>query len=605
MREYAFDEVKAAPLQFRKALQRMFAVLRRPEMRRWRPRMAAALGLTMMAKLFAVGAPVLMGKGIDAVTIGAAQLAGLSFVGFMIAYGAARFLSTGLPQLRDAFFTRVTQDANRLIAVEAFSHAQGQSLHFHLTRRAGALAGIIERGARAIDFMLRFLAFTIGPTIIELMIAAAVMAALYDWSLALAAIATVACYAVFTIIVTEWRNRLRRDMNEADTQLRAISMDTLANFETVKAFAAEKRETARYNDALSDYNEKYTRSMQSMNVLNAGQEFIMAAGLTAVAIIAGMGVMRGTMSAGDITAVLLMLTNIYRPMTILGFAWREIKQGTVDIEKLYDLLDHKPGVIDEPGAVDIDCARGDIRFDDVAFEYEGRNGGLEGVSFDIKGGEYIGIVGPSGAGKSTILKMLFRFYDPDSGRVLIDGQDIKSVSQQSLRAALGLVPQEVVLFNDTLRFNLSYARPDASEAEIMAAASRAQLGDFIANLPDGLETRVGERGLKLSGGEKQRVGLARAILLNPSILVLDEATSSLDSETEKEVQVALSEAAKGRTTIAIAHRLSTLVDADRIFVFDQGRLIETGDHRALLAEGGLYTNLWRRQTTEPLEQIEA
>ncbi len=600
MRGHSFDEIKTEPLQFTKALQRMLGILRRPEMRQWRPRMAAALSLTMVAKLFAVGAPVLMGKGIDAVTSGDAALAGLSFVGLMLAYGTARFLSAGLPQLRDAFFTRVTQDANRLIAVEAFAHAQDQSLQFHLTRRAGALARIIERGAAAIDFMLRFLAFTIGPTIIELIIAASVMAALYDLSLAMASVVTVICYAIFTIRVTEWRNRLRRDMNEADTHLRAISMDTLTNFETVKAFAAEKRETVRYNDAVSAYNDKYTRSMQSMNALNAGQEFIMAGGLTAVALIAGAGVVRGDMSAGDITAVLLMLTNIYRPMAILGFAWREIKQGAVDIEKLYELLDHQPDIGDPENSSALISTDGNIRFEDVAFSYEGRSGGLEGLSLDVKGGEFVGIVGPSGAGKSTILKLLFRFYDPDQGNIIIDGQDIKSVSQQSLRMALGLVPQEVVLFNDTLRFNLSYARPDASEAEIIAAAERAQLGDFIKTLPDGLDTRVGERGMKLSGGEKQRVGVARAILLNPTILVLDEATSSLDSETEKEVQTALSEASKGRTTIAIAHRLSTLAEADRIFVLDEGRLVETGNHGSLLKKNGLYANLWRRQTAEGL-----
>ena len=577
---------------------RMTSVLWRPEMKRWRFRMAAALFLTIIAKGLSVIAPVLMGDGINRITAGeGAAAAGASFVGFFLLFGLARFLSSGLPQARDAFFMRVTQDANRLIAVEAFSHAQNQSLQFHLTRRAGALNRIIERGAGAMEFMLRFLAFNIGPTIIELLFAAAVMAALYSWKLAAAAIMTVAVYAIFTIIVTEWRNKLRRAMNEADTELRAISMDTMANFETVKAFGAEAREAGRFNSAMETYNNKYIRTMQSMNLLNAGQELIMAGGLVAIALIAGFGALDGTLKAGDITAVILMLTNIYRPLNILGFAWREIKQGAVDIEKLFDLLDMKPEIEDAPGAKDIMPAGGAIRFDNVSFTHDGREQGLSDVTFNAAGGSFIGLVGPSGAGKSTILKLLLRFYDPASGRIAIDGQELRDVTQTSLRQMMGLVPQEVVLFNDTIRFNLAYARPDATDAEIMAAAERAQLGEFIQSLPQGLETRVGERGLKLSGGEKQRVGVARAILLDPPILILDEATSSLDSETEKEVQAALSEAAKGRTTIAVAHRLSTIAAADKIIVLDDGRIAEEGRHEDLLAMDGLYASLWRRQTS--------
>lgn len=590
-----FSETGTRPRNFGATLGRMTRVLLRSELARWRPRMIAAALVTLASKGLAVAAPVFLGAGINKVVAGEAG-AGADFAGSFLLFAAARFLSNGLPQARDAFFTRVTQDANRVIAVEAFAHAQAQSLQFHLTRRAGAINRIIERGAGAMEFLLRFLAFNIGPTAIELALAAGVMAALYSWKLAAAAVATVAAYALFTVIITEWRNRQRRAMNEADTELRAVTMDTLTNFETVKAFAAEARETGRYDAAMRAYNDKYVVQAQSLALLNAVQEFVMTAGLLAAALLASFSVREGQLKAGDITAVILMLTNIYRPLNILGFAWREIKQGAVDIEKLFDLLDLKPEISDRPGAAVLSPRGGSIRFENVFFTHAGREGGLSGVDFEIDGGSFVGIVGPSGAGKSTILKLLFRFYDPSAGRILIDGTDIRDVTQESLRAALGLVPQEVVLFNDTLRFNLAYAKPEAGDDDIMAAARRAQLGEFIAGLPDGLDTRVGERGLKLSGGEKQRVGVARAILLNPPILVLDEATSSLDSETEKDVQAALAEASRGRTTIAVAHRLSTLARADVIFVLDKGRIVERGRHEELLRRGGLYDQLWRRQT---------
>ena len=591
-----FSETDAKPKNFGATLARMTKVLLRADLKRWRPRMAAAALVTLAAKGFAVAAPVFMGAGINRVVDSDGSAAAAPFIFSFASFAVARFLSNGLPQARDAFFTRVTQDANRVVAVEAFSHAQAQSLQFHLTRRAGAINRIIERGAGAMEFLLRFLAFNIGPTAVELALAAGVMAALYSWTLAAASVATVIAYTIFTVIITEWRNQQRRAMNEADTELRAITMDTLTNFETVKAFASEKRETDRYDRAMQAYNDRYVTQAQSLALLNSVQELVMTAGLLAVALLASFSVRDGALKPGDITAVILMLTNIYRPLNILGFAWREIKQGAVDIEKLFDLLDLKPGIEDRPGAGVLAPDRGSIRFENVSFTHEGREGGLDGVSFEIPGGGFVGIVGPSGAGKSTILKLLFRFYDPSQGRILIDGVDIRDVTQASLRAALGLVPQEVVLFNDTLRFNLAYAKPEASDKEIMSAARRAQLDAFIAGLPKGLDTRVGERGLKLSGGEKQRVGVARAILLDPAILVLDEATSSLDSKTEKEVQAALAEASRGRTTIAVAHRLSTIARADIIFVLDNGSIAEQGRHEVLLSRDGLYASLWRRQT---------
>lgn len=584
---------------FGRSIGRMFAVLFRPQMRKWRFRIGAAFALTVAAKGLSVAAPVFMGEGINAITSeGSVRFAamGLSFAGFFVVFAAARFLSNALPAIRDSFFAAVTQDAQRIVSVDAFRHAQHLDLQFHLTRRSGALNRVIERGAGAMEYLLRFLAFNIGPTIVELCLAAVVLATLYGIQFSVAAIATVGVYALFTIIVTEWRNKQRRALNEADTRLRGIALDTMSNFETVKSFAAEDRESDRFDGATRSYNTQYVTVMQSLALLNGGQELIMTAGLLAVAIMAGYGAVQGDMQAGDVTAIILMLVNIYRPLNILGWAWREIKQGTVDIEKLFGLMDREPAVADAKDAKPFQPGTGAIRFEGVQFAHEGRGAGLEDVSFDIPGGGMVGIVGPSGAGKSTILKLLFRFYDPSAGRIVIDGQDIAGLTQQSLRGALGLVPQEVVLFNDTLRFNLSYAHPEASDEEIMSAARQAQLGAFIESLPEGLGTRVGERGLKLSGGEKQRVGVARAILRDPPILVLDEATSSLDSTTEEEVQSALKEAARGRTTLAVAHRLSTISGADLILVLDDGRIVERGDHETLIGLDGLYASLWRRQT---------
>ena len=591
------------------SIGRMLRAFIRPEMKKWWLRVVLAIILTIAAKGFAVIAPVFMGEGINALT-GEAQRVVLPFenvatvfIALIGAFAAARFFAAVLPVIRDAFFARVTQDAKRLVIVDAFRHAQNLDLQFHLTRRAGALQRIIDRGASAMDYLIRFLAFNIGPTLIELALAAVVLAQLYGIQYSIVAFVTIAIYAVHTIVVTEWRNRQRREFNAADTKMRAISMDTLTNFETVKSFATEDRETSRYNEAISKYIDIYVATMRSLGILNGGQEFIMTAGLLVMALMAGFQTINGNMQPGDITAVFLMLLNIYRPLNILGWAWREIKQGAVDVEKLHALMDLTSSTQDAPNAPAFRPVAGDIRFDGVGFTYDGRQNGLQDVSFNVPAGAFVGIVGSSGAGKSTILKLLLRFYDPSDGAIYVDQQNVRSVQQKSLRQTIGIVPQDVVLFNDTLRFNIAYAKPDVSDEEVLNAARKAQLGDFIDSLPNGLETRVGERGLKLSGGEKQRVGVARAILSDPSILILDEATSSLDSETEADVQGALRAAAHGRTTLAVAHRLSTLNDADFIVVMDNGRIVETGSHDALVQKEGVYADLWRRQTRDTSSEV--
>ncbi len=580
---------------FGKALGRLFRLLLSDDMRRWRPRMALALGLTLIAKIFAVMAPVAFGEGVNAITARTADTAIQGFILAFVLYAGARFLSVGAPQLRDAFFAAVSQDAQRLTAVKAFGHVQRLSIGYHQTKRTGALGRIIDRGARAIDFFLRFFVFNIGPTVVELLLAASVMGIAYGWEFPVIAIVTVAAYALSTLAVTEWRVKLRRDMNEADNEASARAVDALMNFETVKSFAAERRETDRYDEALSRYADAASRSMSSLALLNGLQALVMNLGLLAMAVVAGWKAWNGVLQAGDIAAVTLILMNIYQPLNILGWAYREIRQAAVDMERLFETLALQPEVADAPDAITLEDRGGAVEFRNVSFAHEGRDRSIEGLSFKLEPGSFTGVCGPSGAGKSTLLKLLFRFYDPAQGQILIDGQDLKSVTQDSLRARLGLVPQDVVLFNDTLRANIMYGDPKADEAALMEAAERAREGDFIRDLPEGLETRVGERGLKLSGGEKQRVGVARAILKNPRILILDEATSALDSGTEREVQVALAEAARGRTTLAVAHRLSTIAGADQILVLDAGRIAERGTHMELLTRDGLYAQMWRRQ----------
>jgi len=565
----------------------------------YRLRLGASFVLTLFGKVLAVFSPLVLADGINALSAGDASGALPLFIGLAGFWAALRFASTAGPQIRDAIFQPITEEAQRRAGTRVFSHVHSLSVRFHQSKRTGGVYRTIERGVRAIDFLLRFLAFNIAPTIIELLLAAGVLGFKYGWQFSAIAAFTVIIYAWITFGITEWRLKHRREMNEADTEAAGRAVDSLLNFETVKSFAAEQRESERYDRALASYAQAAIRSNTSLVLLNVMQTLIMNVGLVAMVLAAGYLVASGPMGPGDITAVILIMTNLYAPLNILGFAYREIKQTSIDMEKMFVLLDEDPDVADAPNAAALKPGPGEVVFDQVNFAHEGRDQGLDSVSFTAPAGKTTAVVGPSGAGKSTILKLLFRFYDPASGAVRIDGQNLRELTQSSLRSALGLVPQDVVLFNDTLRYNIAYGRPDASQRELEDAARNAQLLHFIESLPQGWDTRVGERGLKLSGGEKQRVGIARVVLKNPRILILDEATSSLDSGTEAEVQDALEQASRGRTTIVVAHRLSTIANADQIVVLDQGRVVERGTHAALIAQGGLYASLWKHQAEEP------
>ncbi len=590
------DNIESADGGIGLSISRIMQLLMRPELRKWRPTVLVAVILTLISSCLEVLSPLLIGDAIN--TVSQVNTGGATLISALLYLGAGigiRFAAAGLPQLRDMMFAPVSQDAQRVACVDAFGHAQSMSLNFHQTRRTGALNRIIERGASAIDYLIRFLAFNIGPTFVRLILAAIALGIAFDVRLSLIAVIAVALYVIATVIITEWRVRQRRRMNEADTSWRAISVDTLTNFETVKAFAAERRETQRYSDAMAVYNDRYVEAVRSMYLLNFVQAFIMNAGLFAVLALSTWNYIEGRMQIGDLTAVMLMLLSLYAPLNILGWAWREIKQGAVDLEKLYGLLQMKAEIADREDSVDLRHPRGEVEFKDVSFKHGARSVGVQHVNFDLAAGRKIAFVGTSGAGKSTVLKLLFRFYDVDGGRITIDGHDIRDITQESLRQSLGLVPQDVVLFNDTIRNNICYAIPDADDDALEDAARRAQILDFVNSLPDGWNTHVGERGLKLSGGEKQRVGIARVILANPAILVLDEATSALDSATEAAVQDALDEAARGRTTLMVAHRLSTVQNADEIIVMQAGSIVERGSHHDLLAKQGKYAEMWSQQ----------
>ena len=571
------------------------------EARAFKIRVVVALALLVLAKLVAVTIPLIYSRAVDTLAgevESGAGLFALGAVGLTVAYGLARLMNTGFQELRDVVFANVAQRALRRLALRTFTHIHRLSLRYHISRKTGALSRVMERGVKGVQFLLRFLVFSIAPLILELLMISAVLVTLFDWSFLLVLAVTIAIYIWFTFTVTEWRLQIRREMNDEDERANQRAIDSLLNFETVKYFGADRREADRYDIAMAGYERAAIKTTTSLAALNTGQAFIVNAGVVGVMALAALGVMRGDYTVGDFVMVNSYMLQIILPLNFLGTVYREIRQSLLDMGQMFDLLDQPAEVVDRADAKPISVTGGDVVFDDVRFAYEPTRQILKGVSLHVRPGETLAIVGPTGSGKSTIGRLLFRFYDVTGGAIRIDGQDLREVTQHSLHAAIGVVPQDTVLFNDSIYYNIAYGRPDATRAEVEAAARAAEIHDFVAGLPEGYDTLVGERGLKLSGGEKQRVGIARTILKDPPILLLDEATSALDTGTEQAIQASLRRMGEGRTVIAIAHRLSTIVEADRIVVLEQGEVVEQGSHADLLARGGRYADLWRRQAAE-------
>ncbi|WP_213683679.1 ABC transporter ATP-binding protein/permease [Roseicyclus sp.] len=567
-------------------------------------RVLAALGFLLLAKLVGVGTPFVYKAAVDVLTGEAASpawLLGMGAVGITVAYGVARAANVGFQQLRDAVFARVAQAALRQLALETFQHIHALSLRYHITRKTGGLSRIIERGVKGVDFLLRFMLFSVGPLVLELLLTGIILALVFDISYLIVLVVTIGLYVWFTFTVTEWRVKIRKEMNEQDTDANQKAIDSLLNYETVKYFGAEKREAARYDGAMEGYERAAIKTSLSLAFLNFGQAVIITAGLVIVMVMAAIGVQAGELTTGDFVMVNAFMIQITIPLNFLGTVYREIRQALVDMGEMFDLLEQPQEVCDKPGAPALAVSGGAVVFEDVRFSYEPARSILKGLSFTLNPGETVALVGPSGSGKSTIGKLLFRFYDVTGGAIRIDGQDLRDVTQESVHAQIGVVPQDTVLFNDTIRYNIGYGRAGASQDEIEAAARAASIHDFIAALPEGYDTPVGERGLKLSGGEKQRVGIARTLLKDPPILLLDEATSALDSETERDIQAELKMMGEGRSVITIAHRLSTVVDADQIIVLEAGEIVERGTHDALIAKGGRYATMWARQQAEEEE----
>jgi ABC-type transport system involved in Fe-S cluster assembly fused permease/ATPase subunit len=512
-----------------------------------------------------------------------------------VAYGVTRILMAVLTQARDGLFAKVAMNAVRRLAYMVFEHMHLLSLRFHLERKTGGLTRVLERGRNAIETIVRMVIMQLVPTALELSFIVVVLLYQFDWRYVVLVLVTVACYMVYTYFATEWRIGIRRRMNDSDTDANVKAIDSLLNYETVKYFVAEEREARRYDRSMARYEEASVRSYVSLAVLNAGQATIFTAGLTGAMVMCAYGIKQGTHTVGDFIMINAMMIQLYQPLNFMGMVYREIKQAVIDIENLFSILSRKPEIEDKPDAKPLEVKRGAIRFENVSFSYEPARQILKGLSFEVPAGKTVAVVGPSGAGKSTISRLLYRFYDVTGGRIEIDGQDIRDVTQVSLRSAIGMVPQDTVLFNDTIRYNIRYGRWEATDEEVEEAARHAQIDHFIRLSPKGYETEVGERGLKLSGGEKQRVAIARTILKAPPILLLDEATSALDSHTEREIQDALDEVSQNRTTLVIAHRLSTIVGADEILVLDHGNIVERGTHPQLLARRGLYASMWNRQ----------
>lgn len=570
-----------------------------PEQPRWvKRRVVGALSLLMFSKLVAVVVPLIYKQAVDALSIGGVSPLMLGAVGLTVAYGVARLLTVGFQQLRDAVFARVGQRALRALALETFQHIHKLSMRYHITRKTGGLSRIIERGVKGVEFLLRFMLFSVGPLILELGLIGVILFVLFDVSYLAVVAVTIALYVWFTFKVTEWRVKLRRQMNEQDTDANQKAIDSLLNFETVKYFGAEDREAARYDKAMAGYEEAALKTSYSLAFLNFGQSVLITTGLVIVMVLAALGVQNGQLTVGDFVMVNAYMMQITMPLNFLGTVYREIRQSLVDMGEMFDLLGQPAEVADKPQAPAIAVTGGKIELDNVKFGYDPERVILKGVSLTVEAGQNVAIVGQSGSGKSTIGRLLFRFYDVSGGALRIDGQDVRDVTQTSLHDIIGVVPQDTVLFNDTIRYNIAYGREGASEAEIIEAAQSAQIHEFISSLPEGYDTMVGERGLKLSGGEKQRVGIARTLLKNPPLLLLDEATSALDTETEQEIKDALARAGEGRTVITIAHRLSTIAEADRIVVLEKGEIVEEGTHADLLVRKGRYSQLWQRQQSE-------
>ena len=559
-----------------------------------RARVVIALLCLAAAKFFNIFVPMLFKRLVD--WLGHKPDLVLTLpLGLLLAYGLARVLTQSFSELRDAVFARVAQRAIRKVALDTFRHLHSLSMRFHLDRQTGGLSRVIERGAKGIEFLLFFVLFNILPTILEIGLVCGILWWLYDWRYAAVTFVTIGGYVWFTFALTEWRIKHRRRMNEADQEANTKAIDSLLNYETVKYFGNEEHEARRYDVALQVYEHEAVRTRVSLAFLNIGQNLIIALGVTLLMGMAAMEVVQGRATVGDFVLVNAYLIQLYLPLNFLGTVYREIRQALIDMEAMFALLGVDVEVADKPGAPPLKVAGGRVEFRNVAFGYDPRRPILKDVSFVVEPGRTLAIVGPSGAGKSTISRLLFRFYDVTGGTILIDGQNIADVQQTSLRAAIGVVPQDTVLFNETLEYNIAYGRPSAAESEVIEAARLARLHDLVERLPDGYETKVGERGLKLSGGEKQRVAIARALLKQPAIMLFDEATSALDSRTEKEIQKSLSEVSADRTTLMIAHRLSTVIDADEIIVLEDGRIVERGRHSDLLARNGVYAAMWARQ----------
>jgi ATP-binding cassette subfamily B protein len=573
----------------------------RPDLQR---RILQCFALILIAKAITVGVPYTFKWATDAlVAISTGQPPAPSLLPWLVGapvlavllYGGARIAMTLFTQVRDGLFAKVAMHAVRRLALMTFEHMHRLSLRFHLEKKTGGLTRVLERGRNGIEELSRMFLMVLVPTIVEFVLVCAVLLLQFDWRYVVVVSVMIVAYLAFTVRATEWRIAIRRTMNESDTDSNAKAVDSLLNYETVKYFGAEAREKARYDKVMTIYERASIRSYTSLAFLNSGQAVVFTLGLTGVMILSALDVVAGRVSVGGFILVNALMIQFFVPLNFMGTVYREIKQALTDIEKMFDVLGQREEVRDEPNAPPLVVAGGAIRFEDVHFHYDANRPILKGVSFEVPAGKTVAIVGPSGAGKSTISRILFRFYDIASGAVTIDGQDIRKVTQASLRAAIGMVPQDTVLFNDTIRYNILYGRADATEAEVEEAARLAQIDAFVRSLPEGYETHVGERGLKLSGGEKQRVAIARTILKGPPILILDEATSALDTHTEREIQGALDRVVENRTSIVIAHRLSTVVDADEILVLDHGRIVERGRHAELVTRGGVYASMWNRQ----------